>query len=82
MIACDGKPLRQEWDKIQEKIQATCNKWYNRTFSMFENFLVINTLMGSLFVYKATTMVEYLKMLFNWWKINLGNLYGEVNTQR
>ena len=39
-------------------MRATCNSWYNRQLSILGKVLVVNVLMGSLFVYKMLCMVN------------------------
>ena len=56
-LSCDGEPVRENFDKIVEKIKLVCETWYNRKLSLMGKILVINSLMGSLFVYKMSTML-------------------------
>ena len=40
------------FDEITNKVQEVCNKWYNQKLSLMGKVLLVNTLMGSLYVYK------------------------------
>ena len=44
--------------EILQKVRSTCNTWYNRQLSLMGKILVINTLLGSLFVYKLMAMMS------------------------
>ena len=58
-IANDGTLLNCNADAILTKIDKTCNNWYNRKLSLSGKILVVNVLMGSLFVYKMSTLSNF-----------------------
>ena len=57
-LACNGQYLPSNYESIYSKVQAVCDNWYNKTSTLSGKILVINSLMGSLFVYKMTTLVN------------------------
>ena len=57
-IGCKGEDVPQNFDKIMRKMDATCASWFNRTLTLIGKVLVINVLMGSLFVYSLFTMLS------------------------
>ena len=57
-IASDGAIVESNFDEIMVKVKATCSNWFNRTATLNGKVLIINTLMGSLFVYKMMTMTN------------------------
>ena len=56
-INCDGSIPSSNYDKIIVKMKRTMENWYNRTLTLHGKVLVINSLIGSLFVYKVTAML-------------------------
>ena len=60
-LACDGTPVDKNFQDILVKIDSVCQAWQNRTWTLMGKVLVINSLMGSLFVYKLSTMMELSK---------------------
>ena len=57
-IMGDGTGYPSSFDEVMTKLTRTCETWYNRQLSLSGKCLVVNTLMGSLFVYKMTTMTD------------------------
>ena len=55
-IACDGSEDGSNWNDIIEKVRKTCNKWANRRATLTGKILILNALIGSLFVYKMSIM--------------------------
>ena len=52
----NGTVDRQNFTKVIEKLRQVCSIWYNRLLTLMGKVLVINTLMGSLFVYKMMSL--------------------------
>ena len=57
-IACNGEIVSKNYEEIIKKVKETCNVWFNRQLSLTGKILVINSLIGSLFVYKMQTMLN------------------------
>ena len=57
-IACDGTPVKENYTEIVDKIESVCSNWYNKTSTLMGKILILNSLIGSLFVYKISVMVE------------------------
>ena len=57
-IACDGGTVEQNFLDVLEKVRNTCDNWFNRQATIYGKILIINVLMGSLFVYKMSTMLN------------------------
>ena len=58
VINCDGTTdCKENLAKIMLKLSAVCENWYNRSLTLFGKALIINSLMGSLFVYKLFTVL-------------------------
>ena len=57
-IPCNATQDPTNFDEIFKKIQQTCTNWANRQLTLMGKILILNTLIGSLFVYKITTMLE------------------------
>ena len=60
-ISNDGTPSSDNYDRVLNKLECVCNKWENRTATLFGKVLLVNTLMGSLFVYSMSTMLSLTK---------------------
>ena len=61
-IHCDGVTQCQEnYDEIKNKIRTVCSNWFNRTLTLFGKTLIINSLVGSLFIYKLSTVLTLNK---------------------
>ena len=54
----DGSACEENFTEIMVKLHEVCNNWANRQQTLFGKVLVINTLIGSLFVYKFMTMLN------------------------
>ena len=46
------------YDKCIDKLEAVADTWYHRQFSLAGKVLIVNTLMGSIFVYKMTVFPD------------------------
>ena len=57
-IDTDGGSSIENFSDVMTKLKKVCNCWINRQLTIFGKILVVNTLMGSLFVYKMTTMLN------------------------
>ena len=57
-IQCNGKPDPDNFQKIMSKLNATCDLWINRRMSILGKVTIVNTLIGSLFVYCMTVMIN------------------------
>ena len=58
-INCDGvSPCRENFTDIMQKVETVCQNWYNRTLTIFGKVLVINSLIGSLFMYRLSTVLD------------------------
>ena len=55
-IPCDGSEDVNNWNEIVVKIKKTFNNWWNRQATLMGKVLIVNCLIGSLFVYKMSTM--------------------------
>ena len=60
-IPCNGEEGEVNWDYVVNKVRKTCNNWWNRNATLMGKILIVNALMGSLFVYKMTTMCDLSK---------------------
>ena len=56
LIPCDGTMDQSNWDVVVTKVRNTCNTLLNRQATLMGKVLIINALIGSLFVYKMSTM--------------------------
>ena len=56
-INCDGSMCQANFDEVFKKVRNTCNVWINRKATLFGKILILNTLIGSMFVYKLSTMM-------------------------
>ena len=57
-IACDGTLHSDNIEEIFTKVRGTLNQWGNRQASLMGKVLIINTLVGSLFVHKMLAMTK------------------------
>ena len=53
---CDGSPVDRNYRDVINKIHNICSIWVNRNATLYSKVLIMNTLMGSLFVYKMSIM--------------------------
>ena len=53
---CTGCPVERNYRDVINKIHKVCSAWVNRNATLYGKVLIINTLMGSLFVYKMSVM--------------------------
>ena len=60
-IARDGTKVPQNFEDIVNKLENVCNDWRNRTLTLMGKVLIVNSLMGSLFVYKMSSMLKLSK---------------------
>ena len=58
-IDLDGTGNNEANFKVaMQKMRGVCSTWYNRNLTLFGKALVINSLMGSLFVYKLSSVLD------------------------
>ena len=57
-ISTDGTIVSHNFDVIIEKMRSVMDNWYNRSLSLMGKIMIINTLMGSLFVYKMIALLN------------------------
>ena len=57
-ILCDGTMDESNFNMVIDKLRKICSQWYNRQLTLSGRILVVNTLMGSLFVYKMLTLTS------------------------
>ena len=55
-IACDGSTVDKNFQEVLSKVKSTLSNRYNRTATLLGKVLIVKSLIGSLFVYKTTTM--------------------------
>ena len=60
-IPCDGSYSNRNWSDVMDKVRKTCQSWWNRQVTLMGKILIVNVLIGSLFVYKMTTMCDMTK---------------------
>ena len=56
-IPCDGSECKDNLNSIICKIDQVCKSWINRSATLYGKVIIINSLIGSLFVYKMMTML-------------------------
>ena len=56
-INCNTTVNNDNFTDIMLKVNSTCGNWANRRASLFGKVLILNTLIGLLFVYKLSTML-------------------------
>ena len=56
-INCDGTLNPKNYTEVLTKLRNVVNVWVNRRATLYGKVLIVNMLMGSLFVYKMTTML-------------------------
>ena len=62
-IDCDSESeCVMNFTEIINKFKNVSSNWYNRTLTLFGKILVVNSLMGSLLVYKLTTIMNLSTM--------------------
>ena len=57
-FTCDGKSTEKNFTEVIEKIDKVYENWHNKTSTLTGKVLIVNSLIGSLFVYKMTTMSD------------------------
>ena len=57
-IDCSGEICIDSYEKVLEKLNQVCAKWYNRLLTLHGKVTVVNTLMDSLFVYQMMPLVN------------------------
>ena len=60
-LSCDGTTVKRNFEDIVNKVKIVCEDWRNRTLTLMGKVLLVNALIGSLFVYKVSSML-YLTM--------------------
>ena len=60
-IPCDGSQRPENFEEIVTKVNNICENWFNRTLMLFGKVTVLNTLIGSLFIYRLSTMLNLTK---------------------
>ena len=56
-IRGDDLPCAHNFEEIMIKVHKFCDNWFNRKTMLYGQVLLINTLIGSLFVYRLSTML-------------------------
>ena len=54
----NGRPTTQSFDECIDKMEKVCSVWYYQQLTLSGKILLINSLMGSLFVYKMAVLPE------------------------
>ena len=57
-IPCDGSESDNNFSEVLEKVKRVANNWINRQATLFGKVLLVNSLIGSLLVYKMLTMLD------------------------
>ena len=57
-LATDGSMVPANFEKILSKVRSACDNWYNKTSTLSGKILILNSLVGSLFVYQMGTMID------------------------
>ena len=57
-ISCDLASVESNFLDIIAKVNSVCESWQNRMLTLMGKVLVINMLMGSIFVYKLMTVLK------------------------
>ena len=64
-LNCDGSLNPCNFEDVIVKLKSVCNSWINRKLTLTGRILIVNTLMGSLFIYKMLSLenmpMEYIK---------------------
>ena len=63
LVNCDGSLNAENYTKIMDKVKSVCQSWSNRQLTLTGKVLLVNVLLGSMFVYKMIclqNMPEYL----------------------
>ena len=55
---CDGQLIPENYETIIEKVRTICHVWQNRSMNLMGKVAVINSLIGSLFVYKMMVLMD------------------------
>ena len=58
LIPCDGSRYEVNFNTVIEKVRKVTDNWVNRKATLFGKVLIVNTLIGLLFVYKMTSMLD------------------------
>ena len=65
-LPCDGSDVcENNYQEILIKLRKVCTNWYNRSLNLSSKVLIVNTLMGSLFVYRMSTVLSLSKIQLN-----------------
>ena len=56
-LSCDGEYVSRNYEEILKKIDTVTTNWYNKTSTLMGKVLIVNSLIGSLFVYKMSVMI-------------------------
>ena len=57
-LPCDGSASESDFTNVILKVNKTCTNWYNRSMSLSGKVIIVNALIGSLFVYKMNNMLN------------------------
>ena len=57
-LSCSGDNIDSNFNEVIKKLNQVCDNWYNRTLTIIGKITLINILMGSLFVYKMSTLMN------------------------
>ena len=60
-FTCDGETITNNFTEVTARVDAVCDNWYNKTSTLSGKVIIVNRLIGSLFVYKMCTMCELTK---------------------
>ena len=55
----DGEPVQQNLTDVVQKLCKVCENWLNRKLTLTGKVLLVNSLMGSLFVYKMQNLINF-----------------------
>ena len=55
-LSANGDVDPENFEIVLQKLKDTCSMWYNRNMTLTGRVLVVNTLMGSLFIYKMLAL--------------------------
>ena len=57
-IEGSGELDKSNYDKVIKKLKEVCENWYYRKLTLLGRVIIVNTLMGSLFVYKMLVLAS------------------------
>ena len=55
-LSCTGDSVEENFTNVLSKVDVVTENWYKKTDSLIRKILIINALIGSLFVYKMSVM--------------------------